>query len=215
MRRGAARNMQRISLKVTFGTAHPLEGGQKQAPVFVQMQRSERQRLDRFRHVFELEQEIQTTLANGGNVGLLRERLAGVLNGSIEPPRYKTSKPTPMSVKAPDPKLRRSQNHRVYRSDREVAADIADLQKGKLTMTGVATVKGLLSRFDEAFVAATLMIDPSLIDKIKVSAVYGLAGDLSAADGLLLAEVLERHAPADNLEAADEDTLDRSSPMVR
>lgn len=199
MRKGAARNMQRISLKVTFGVASPLAGGEKQPPVFVQMQRSERQRLDRFRHVFELEQEIQITLEKGGNVGLLRERLAGVLNGSIEPPRYRESRPTPMSVKAPDPRKRRQHQHRVYRTDREVAADIGDLQKGKLTLTGVATVKGLLSRFDEHFVASTLKIDEGLIAKIKGSAVFGLAKDLAAADGLLLVEVLERLAPTEDV----------------
>jgi hypothetical protein len=206
MSKGAARNMQRISLKVTAGTAPPQNPDVKQAPVYKQVRALELRRLARIRHTFEIEQEIADKQAAGESVGLLRERLIGVRNGTIEPPHYGHVRPTgdtlrlskaqrPSSTRTPHQNEKPSREHRVYRSEREVQADLADLAKGKLTPTGIATVKGLLDRFDEDLVAVALGIGTDFIHKVAASAVFRLVPALSPKDGLLLASVLEKRLP--------------------
>ncbi len=86
---------------------------------------------------------------------------------------------------------------RLYRSDRELEADLADLAKGKLTPTGIGTIKGMLDRFDEDLVVAVLGLKPEFIRKVSASAVYRLAPVLSPKDGLLLSEVLESRLPVE------------------
>ena len=214
MRKGAARNMQRISLKVTAGIAPP-ERGAKQAPYYKQVHALELHRLARIRYTFELEQQIQRTLADGENAGLLRERLAGVRNGTIDPPRYADARvtgrrPVSETQRHERPRSEKHRERRLYASERQVGADLADLSKGKLTLTGVATVKGLLDRFDIGFVAASLALTAEFIDKVTASSVYALAPSLSTADGLLLAEVLEQRAY--EREQTESDTVTSADP---
>jgi hypothetical protein len=100
MSKGQARNMQRISLKVTAGTARPLEGGMKQPPVLKQLQAMEVDRLARIRFGFDVEQKIADATAVGQNVGLLRKKLAGIRNGSVAVPKGYGARPTGLSLKA-------------------------------------------------------------------------------------------------------------------
>lgn len=215
MSKGQARNMQRISLKVTAGTARQLEGGMKQPPVLKQLQAMEVDRLARIRFGFDVEQQISDATAAGQNVGLLREKLAGIRNGSIAVPKGYGARPTGLSLKAlPDAhktsRPRRNRAKPLYASERQAAADIADLSKGKLTMTGVATVKGLLERFDALFVEATLECPIGFIDRVQASAVYALAPPLQPADGQMLVDALEARSPnihpADRLTPVERDT---------
>jgi len=220
MSKGQARNMQRISLKVMAGVAPDLPKA-KQVPTIRQLQSMEIGRLARIRYAFEIEQRIEAALAAGESVGLLREKLAGVRNGTVPVPPGYGDRPTGPSLAASDMHIRRGKTREearrrvreemeerrsrqpkrpsrirpLYRSEREAAADLTDLAKGKLTMTGVATVRGLLDRFDQAFVEATLSCPPGFIEKVKSSAAYGLAPKISAEDGLLLVGVLEERAP--------------------
>jgi hypothetical protein len=207
MRKGAARNMQRISLKVVAGTAPPQNRDVHQAPVYKQVRALELRRLARVRYSFEIEQEIAEKMAAGESVGLLREKLLGVRNGTIEPPHYKGLRPTGDSIrlsrKARAAEQRKHDNRRappekrLYRSERELESDLADLAKGKLTPTGIGTIKGMLERFDEELVIAVLGLPQDFVRKVAASAVYRLAPDLSPKDGLLLSEVLQTRLPAD------------------
>lgn len=216
MRKGAARNMQRISLKVARGTAPP-QNHVQQAPVYKQVRALELRRLARVRFSFEIEQEIAEKMAAGESVGLLREKLLGVRNGTIEPPHYKGIRPTGDPMRLRKKKVdwaaeqRKHENRRgppekrLYRSERELEADLADLAKGKLTPTGIGTIKGMLDRFDEELVMAVLGLAQEFIRRVAASAIYRLAPDLSPKDGLLLSEVLQSRLPAE--EDADPDTL--------
>lgn len=212
MRKGASRNMQRIGLKVTAGIA-PQESGNRPAPFYKQLHAMEMRRLDRIRYGFELEQQIQSKLDAGESVGLLRERLQGVRNGSVEPPRYRDAKITgrrPVEhvqlEHLRQAKPERSSRRPLYASERQAVADLGDLARGKLTLTGIATVKGLLERFDAEFVAGALKVTPEFLGKVTSSAAYALATAMSAADGLILAGVLEKRAesvapPGEEVEA--------------
>lgn len=199
MRKGASRNMQRIGLKVSAGVAPP-ERGSTPAPFYKQLHAMELHRLARIRYAFELEQEIQQKLGSGDSVGLLRERLNGVRNGTIEPPRYADARVSGRSKEklkvqaAAAPAKTQRGPKRLYASERQLLADLADLAKGKLTLTGVATVKGLLDRFDSSFAAEILALNVTFVETIRASSVYALAPDMSAADGLLLASVLTEKA---------------------
>jgi hypothetical protein len=209
MRKGAARNMQRLSLKMEVGTAPPQYRDVHQAPVYRQVRALELRRLARVRYSFEIEQEIAEKLAAGDSVGLLREKLLGVRNGTIEPPHYRDIRPTGDPMRLREKKLdwaaeqRKHENRRappekrLYRSERELEADLADLAKGKLTPTGIGTIKGMLERFDEELVIAVLGLTREFIRKVAASAVYRLAPDLSPKDGLLLSEVLQSRLPLD------------------
>lgn len=214
MRKGAARNMQRISLKVARGIAPP-QNEVQQAPVYKQIRALELRRLARVRYSFEIEQEIAEKMAAGESVGLLREKLLGVRNGTIEPPHYKGIRPTGDPMRLRKKKVdwaaeqRKHENRRVppekrlYRSERELEADLADLAKGKLTPTGIGTIKGMLERFDEELVIVVLGLTQEFVRKVAASAVYRLAPDLSPKDGLLLSEVLRSRLSAD--EGMDDD----------
>lgn len=215
MSKGQARNMQRISSKVIFGTARDLEGPVIRPPTIKQLRSIEIGRLTRIRYAFEVEQRLERAQASGESVGLLREQLAGIRNGTVAIPPGYGERPAGLTLSATDVHLRRGPDARtarpapadqgdkggrgrakpLYRSVREAAADLADLAKGKLTMTGVATVRGLLERFDPQFVEAALSCPPGFLDKVKASSVYGLAPKLSAEDGLLLADALDERAP--------------------
>jgi hypothetical protein len=61
-------------------------------------------------------------------------------------------------------------------------------------MTGVATIRGLLERFDALFVEAALACPIGFIDKVQASAVFALAPPLLPSDGLLLVDALEARA---------------------
>ncbi len=207
MRKGAARNMQRLSRKMELGTAPPQNRDVQQAPVYKQVRAMELRRLARIRFSFEIEQQIADKMSAGESVGLLREQLLGVRNGTIEPPRY-SIRPTgdPMRVRkkkvdwaAEQQRNDRRVGHekRLYRTEREVGADLADLAKGKLTPTGIGAIKGMLDRFDEDLVVAVLGLKPDFIRKVSASAAYRLAPDLSPKDGLLLSEVLESRLPVE------------------
>lgn len=210
MRKGAARNMQRISLKVVAGMAPPQNRDVQLAPVYKQVRALELRRLARVRYSFEIEQEIAEKIAAGESVGLLREKLLGVRNGTIDPPHYKDIRPTgdPMRLRkakvdwAAEQRNRENRRgtpeKRLYRSERELEADLTDLAKGKLTPTGIGTIKGMLERFDEGLVTAVLGLKRDFVRKVAASAVYRLAPDLSPKDGLLLSQVLEDRLPADD-----------------
>ncbi|KKB08810.1 hypothetical protein [Devosia chinhatensis] len=206
MSKGAARNMQRISLKIAAGTAPPQNPDVKQAPVYKQVRALELRRLARIRHVFEIEEEIAKKHAAGESVGLLREKLLGVKNGTIEPPHYRDIRPTSdtqrhrsMTSSKPQRDQQKSdgrvRHHRLYRSDREVISDLNDLSKGKLTPTGMATIKGLLDRFDEETVIGALELKADFVRKVAASALFAMVPAMSPADGILLASVLEARLP--------------------
>ncbi|SMQ85919.1 hypothetical protein SAMN06295905_3214 [Devosia lucknowensis] len=206
MSKGAARNMQRISLKIAAGTAPPQNPDVKQAPVYKQVRALELRRLARIRHVFEIEDEVAKKQAAGESVGLLREKLLGVKNGTIEPPDYRDIRPTSdtqrhrsMTPSKPHRDQQKSdgrvRHHRLYRSDREVISDLNDLRKGKLTPTGMATIKGLLDRFDEETVIGALELKAEFVRKVAASALFAMVPAMSPADGILLAGVLEARLP--------------------
>lgn len=214
MSKGAARNMQRISSKVAFGTARENDNAVIRPPTIKQLRSIEIGRLTRIRYAFEVEQRLERALAAGESVGLLREQLAGIRNGTVAIPPGYGEQPAGLTLSDLGTHLRRGPDARtarpaptqggkgvggrtkpLYRSVREAAADMADLAKGKLTITGVATVRGLLERFDPGFVEAALSCPAGFLDKVKASSVYGLAPRLSAEDGLVLAEALEGMVP--------------------
>lgn len=204
MSKGAARNMQRIAIKVAAGTAPHLVGGIKQPPVLKQRADIELRRLARIRQCFELEQQIKEARLAGGNVGLLRETLEGVRSGRIE---VRLDAVRRREARAPNAQtqLRKGSGHpparQTTRTSREMAADLNDISKGKLTMTGASVIKGLLERFDRLFVDEVLQPAPGFIDKVMANVFYGLAATLEAADGLVLIDALEDRAkkiPAHN-----------------
>lgn len=185
--------MQRISVKAAVGMARSIEGGVKQPPVLQQLARIDAERLSRIRYGFEIERQIAEKLAAGDNVGLLRERLQGVRNGSIQAPKdFGRKQDAPRSlVRPPERNNPHQRVSRLYRGRRELEVDLLDLAKGKLTMTGIATVKGLLDRFEDSIVIEALGLANGLVEKVRSSAVFNLAPPMSPDDGMLLVEALE------------------------
>lgn len=196
MRKGASRNMQRIGLKVTAGVAPHLSGGIKQPPVAVQQQREQLERLARIRRSFQLEQQIQVKLAAGENVAELRETLAGVKTGRVAVPLalgrdQVPQKRDPIRTEYGPRDVSKSRRPRPGRTLREMQADLVDISKGRLTLTGASVIKGLVERFDREFVDQLLEPAPGFLDKVIGSAFYSLSPDLEPNDGWTLLEAME------------------------
>lgn len=196
MYKNASKNMQRIGLKVTAGTARALTDEIKQPPVVEQYRRMEQVALARVRHCFELETEIARRILRGENVAVLREQLDNVKTGRVAAPIRLGREPTPKSppelMVVPGPRGDRP-THRPSkpRTLREMAADLTDIAKGKLTLTGASVVKGLLERFDAEFVGSVLKPPKGFIEKVTLSPIFQHAASLGEIDRMRLVEALE------------------------
>ncbi len=206
MYRGSSRNMQRVSLKAGLGHGKAGPNTPLAAPV-KQHQYMDAVRIARVRRCFELEQEIAAALAKGAGVASLRSELEGVRAGRIEPPMRLSRDPRPKQDRPPavtvadrrgPEKVRgggsRGRDPQVIRKGLEL--DLADLGRGKVTLTGIALVKTLLSHFQVDMISEVLGAGLPTIRKVADSAVLGLAPTLSAEDGLVLVAILEERLDA-------------------
>lgn len=204
MYKTSARNMQRVTLNTMMGRG----GAKKGAPALTPVQSArlaEERRLARIRRVFQLEREIELAIAAGQSTAKLRAELDGVRKGIIEVDLRLARDPKPRRDPIPAVTVHRRRGlERVranqMRPDRRspeviekgLRIDLADLAKGKITLTVVAMVKTLLKTFPQSDIAEVLKAEPKLIAKIAESPLLQLAPLLDGRSGLILADILEK-----------------------
>ena len=217
MYRGSSRNMQRIGLKVSAGTARGKEANELAAPV-KQIRFAEAQRLARIRRVFEIEQQLKG--ASGSDAVRLRSELEGIRTGRLEPPIYLAQDPRPKPDRQrPVTVAERRGPERVRgaasKSDpkrvaKGLEADLADLARVKVTLTGVALVKTLLSNFEPSLIAEAIGARVETILKIAGHPLLQITPALTAEDGLVLVTILEERFK--DLVASDGPESDEPAP---
>lgn len=131
----------------------------------------------------------------------LREELEGVRSGRIAPPVSLAHDPRPQPdrqravtvAERQGPARTRAAQSRVdpKRVAKGLEADLADLARSKITLSGVSLVKTLLANFDSQTIADAIGAKIDTIEKIACHALVKLAPTLSTEDGLVLVEVLE------------------------
>ena len=198
MHKGASRNQQRIGLKVTAGTARAKEANALAAPV-KQLRFAEAQRLARIRRVFEIEQQLKG--ASGSDAVRLRSELEGMRTGRLEPPIYLAQDPRPKPDRqrpvtvaernGPERVRGTGSNSDPKRVAKGLEVDLADLARAKVTLTGVALVKTLLSNFEPSLIAEAIGAKVETIAKIAGHPLLQITPALPTEDGLVLVTILE------------------------
>lgn len=230
MYKGANRNMQRAGIKTTAGVATGPSGQEPLLPTNDQARMAEAHRLARVRRSFEIQQEISRRLANGESVAELRAELEGISTGRIEVPLALARDPKPHDGPAVTVAGKRGPERgevsnplakeamREYRSKeskrrdrlspRAAEIDLNELAKGKVTLTNSALVRTMAETFDFELIADVLGAERKFLKKLMDGAAFALASPLSAEDGLVLVDVLERRMKAKYPSAAPTGSCD-------
>lgn len=213
MYKNAMRNMQRAGLKTGTGLLADVAQPEPPLPTVQQARLSEAARLARIRRAFEIETEIADLLRRGQGVAALRTELAAVRAGKQDVPlslaRYPSPSPDHVAVtvhrkRGPErttfedrrqPEKPRPEKKKPL-SSLAVEADLSDLSKEKVTLSGVAIVKILLIGFDVDTIALTLKTPAAFLEKIRSSHLFSLAPTLETEDALVVVDVLEKRLMA-------------------